>query len=42
MCKDGHNDIAWLLVLLPFLLLFIILGTVILYQNDEKDRKKKR
>jgi len=42
MCKDGHNDIAWLLVLLPFILLFVILGTVILYQNDEKKKKKER
>ena len=42
MCKDGEQTIAWLLVLLPFILLFVILGTVILYQNDEKKGQKKR
>jgi hypothetical protein len=41
MCKDGHNDVAWLLVLFPFILLFIILGIVILYQNDEDAKRKK-
>jgi cbb3-type cytochrome oxidase subunit 3 len=41
MCKDGQQTIAWLLVLLPFILLFVILGTVILYQNDEKKNQKK-
>jgi hypothetical protein len=25
MCKDGHKEIAWFLVLLPFVLFFIIL-----------------
>jgi hypothetical protein len=42
MCKDGEQTIAWLLVLLPFILLFVILGTVMLYQNDEKKNQKKR
>jgi H+/Cl- antiporter ClcA len=41
MCKDGHANIAWLLVLLPFILLFVILGTVMIYQND-KHKKHKR
>jgi type VI protein secretion system component VasK len=41
MCKDGHTDIAWFLVLLPFILLFVILGTVMLYQKDETDKRKK-
>ncbi len=40
MCKDGHSDIAWLLVLLPFILLFVILGTVMLYQNDKHNKHK--
>lgn len=39
MCKDGEESIAWLLVMLPFILLFVILGLVMLYQNDEKDKK---
>jgi len=42
MCKDGEDTIAWLLVLFPFVLLFVILGTIMLYQNDEKTNKKKR
>ena len=41
MCKDGHSDIAWFLVLLPFILLFVILGTVMIYQNNEDDKRKK-
>lgn len=40
MCKDGEESIAWLLVMLPFILLFVILGLVMLYQNDEKDKKR--
>lgn len=30
ICKDGHKEIAWLLVLLPFILLFVIIGLVML------------
>ena len=33
MCKDGHKEIAWFLVLLPFLLLFFMLGTVEGFQS---------
>lgn len=36
MCKDGHTGIAWFLVLLPFVLLFVILGSVMMYQKDKK------
>jgi hypothetical protein len=28
MCKDGHKEIAWFLVLLPFVLLFFMMGTM--------------
>lgn len=28
ICKDGHKEIAWLLVFLPFILLFILFFTV--------------
>lgn len=42
MCKDGYPTIAWLLVLFPFILLFVILGVVMVYQNDEKNRQKKQ
>jgi hypothetical protein len=40
MCKDGHTGIAWFLVLLPFILLFVILGTVMIYQK--KNNKEER
>jgi hypothetical protein len=33
ICKDGHTGIAWLLVLLPFIMLFVIMGMVMMYQK---------
>lgn len=39
ICKDGHKGIAWFLVLLPFILLFIIMGMVMLYQNRNKKKE---
>jgi len=30
ICKDGHVGISWLLVLLPWLLLFVMMGILIL------------
>lgn len=41
MCKDGHSGIAWFLVLLPFIMLFVILGSVMMYQNKNKNKNKK-
>ncbi len=38
MCKDGHSGIAWFLVLIPFVLLFVILGLAMSYQK--KNNKK--
>ena len=32
ICKDGHTGISWLLVLFPFILLFVILGLIMLNQ----------
>lgn len=29
ICKDGHSNIAWFLVLIPFILLFIVMGLLI-------------
>jgi len=28
MCKDGHKEIAWFLVLIPFILLFVVMALV--------------
>ena len=39
MCKDGHSGIAWFLVILPFVLLFVILGSVMMYQKRNKKQK---
>jgi hypothetical protein len=30
ICKDGHVGISWLLVLLPWLLLFVMIGLVMI------------
>ena len=30
ICKDGHKEIAWFLVLIPFILLFVIMGLVMI------------
>ena len=30
ICKDGHKEIAWFLVLIPFILLFVIMGLVMM------------
>jgi hypothetical protein len=30
ICKDGHVGISWLLVLLPWILLFVIMGLLIM------------
>lgn len=42
MCKDGHIGIAWFLVLLPFILMFVIMGLIMMYQKDSSNKKIKR
>ena len=32
ICKDGHTGISWLLVLLPWILLFVIIGMIMINQ----------
>ncbi len=39
ICKDGHSGVAWFLVLLPFILLFVIMGSVMMYQKKNKGKK---
>lgn len=41
MCKDGHIGIAWFLVLLPFILMFVIMGSVMMYQKNGNKRRKR-
>lgn len=38
MCKDGYSNIAWFLVLLPFILMFILIA--LLMMNGRKHSKK--
>jgi hypothetical protein len=40
MCKDGHSGIAWFLVLLPFILLFVIMGMVMMHQKRSRKMKE--
>jgi hypothetical protein len=30
ICKDGHDGLSWILVLLPWILLFVIMGLMML------------
>jgi hypothetical protein len=30
ICKDGHSGLSWLLLLFPFILLFVIIGIMML------------
>ena len=30
ICKDGHREISWLLILFPFILLFVIIGLIMI------------
>jgi hypothetical protein len=41
MCKDGHVEVAWFLVLLPFILLAIILVLVMMNQKENEKKTKK-
>jgi hypothetical protein len=42
ICRDGHSGIAWFLVLLPFILLFVIMGMVMMYQKKNKNKKQRK
>ena len=46
MCKDGYSGIAWFLVLIPFILLFVILGLImsigLTEPHDTQDEKSKQ
>jgi len=42
MCRDGHTEIAWFLVLLPFILFAIIIGLIMANQNNDKKKGQKK
>ncbi len=39
MCKDGHKNIAWFLVIFPIVLFAVGIGMLMMYQNDKKKKK---
>jgi hypothetical protein len=42
MCKDGHSEIAWFLVLLPFVLFFLIFISATSYYRKMNRQTKKQ
>jgi hypothetical protein len=42
ICKDGHKEIAWFLVLIPFILLFVIMGLVMVNPRILEGLNKKK
>ena len=30
ICKDGHSEISWLLILLPWILMFVLIGLILI------------
>jgi hypothetical protein len=40
ICKDGYVGISWFLVLLPFIMLFLLVGTMMMYQRRERKRDR--
>lgn len=41
ICNDGHKNIAWFLVLLPFVLMFMVVGMVSMNQMKKQNKNKK-
>ena len=39
ICKDGHTNIAWFLVIFPFIFLFVVLGLLMLSDNKRGRRR---
>jgi hypothetical protein len=42
MCKDGHSEVAWFLVLLPFVIFFMILIMASSYMRKVESEQKKK
>ncbi len=40
MCKDGYSNIAWFLVLLPFILMFILIALLMMSDRKKKNKKE--
>lgn len=41
MCKDGHSEVAWFLVLFPFIIFFIIIMMASSYLRKVEKKEKK-
>lgn len=41
ICKDGHREIAWFLVLIPFILIFVVIGLIMLSPEIMESMKNK-
>ena len=41
ICNNGHTGIAWFLLFLPFIMLFLLLGTAMIYQKNKNTNMKK-
>jgi len=41
MCKDGHSEVAWFLVLLPFVIFFMVLMMASSYLRKVETKEKK-
>jgi H+/Cl- antiporter ClcA len=42
ICRNGHTGIAWFLLLLPFIMLFLLLGTAMVYQKKTATKKQRQ
>ena len=40
LCKSGFTQFAWFLVILPFLLLFVLIGLFV-FNNNPREKKEK-
>jgi hypothetical protein len=40
ICKNGHTGIAWFLLFLPFITLFLLMGGVIIHQKKNAKKTK--
>ena len=41
ICNNGHAGIAWFLLFLPFIMLFLLLGMAMIYQKKNTNNVKK-
>jgi hypothetical protein len=41
ICNNGHSGIAWFLLFLPFIMLFLLLGMAMIYQKKNTNNVKK-